>query len=187
MPGVQTTRYPQRKDFMTTTERIRSTIERSIRAMELRPTVGRRTAVSRARVADGTTCEITEGRWSLVSDLSEKGGGDGQGPDPGVLGRAALGSCLAIGVKMWAAYRGVAMSAVDVTVEADFDVAAQYGVGESPPGYTEVRYAISVESDAPEADVVACIDEVVANSPWVDVFARAQPMVKSVTVNAPKE
>ena len=50
---------------------------------------------------DGTTCEVTEGKWSLTADLSEKIGGNGLGPDSGVLGRAAFGSCAAASYVLW--------------------------------------------------------------------------------------
>jgi uncharacterized OsmC-like protein len=169
------------------TDRIRTTFERSIKAISLRPTVGRKTAVSRTRLADGLECEVEEGRWRLVSDLSEKGGGSGSGPDSGVLGRAALGTCLAMGVKMWAAYRGVPVAAVEVEVETDFDAGAQYGVGDSPPGFTEVRYSIRVESGASESDVAAVIEEAERCSPWLDVFSRGQTMRRNVTITAPQE
>jgi len=172
---------------MSDTEQIRTTIERSIKAITLRPAVGLHTAVSTARLVDGLTCEIEEGSWKLAADLSEKGGGNGNGPDPGVLGRAALGSCLAMGIKMWAAYRDVPLTAVEVTVEADFDAGAQYGVGDNPPGYTEVRYAIAVESAAPRPDIEAVIAEAEKNSPWLDVFGRDQKMVRDVTLSAPGE
>lgn len=168
-------------------EHLRTTMERSIKAMTLRPAVGRHTAVSKTRIVDGIACEIEEGRWKLTADLSEKGGGTGTGPDPGVLGRAALGSCLAMGVKMFAVLRGVDVRGVDVEVQADFDVAAQYGLGDSPPGYSEVRYTITVDSDAPEADVMRIVEEAEHNSPWVDVYGRAQTLTRSVVLRAAKE
>ena len=71
--------------------------ERSARALTLRPSLGRSTGVSRARVSNGLTCQIEEGPWKLVADLPAQVGGDAAGPTPGVLGRAALGSCLAMG------------------------------------------------------------------------------------------
>jgi uncharacterized OsmC-like protein len=128
---------------MADTNTIRTTIERSIKALQLRPALGNKTAVSKIRIDEGLTCRIEEGRWTLTSDLSEAAGGNGMGPDPGVLGRAALGSCLAMGYVMWAAVREVPISGVEVEVQTDFDVGAQYGLGEAPAGYTEVRYRVS--------------------------------------------
>jgi uncharacterized OsmC-like protein len=169
------------------TERIRTFIARSIKALKLRPAVGLHTAVSKTRVVDGMTCEIEEGRWKLTSDLHEKSGGNGKGPDPGVLARAALGSCLAMGYVMWGAFREIPLDSVEVEVQADFDAGAQYGLGDAPPGYTEVRYIVSIDSPAPEDDVMRIIEEAEANSPYFDVFTRKQKLVRSVRLNAPQE
>jgi uncharacterized OsmC-like protein len=172
---------------MAQAEKIRTATERSIKTLGLRPTMGRKTAVSRIRVRDGLTCDVEEGRWKLTSDLSEVAGGNGLGPDPGVLGRAALGSCVAMGYMMWAAVRGVPVSAVEVEVQADFDAGGQYGVGEAVPGYSEVRYAVNIESPAPEADILALVEEADAKSPYLDVFGRAQKLVRTVEVKRPEE
>ena len=172
---------------MSDAERIRTFIERSMKAITLRPAVGHHTAVSKVRVVDGLTCEIEEGSWKLTSDLSEKSGGNGKGPDPGVLGRAALGSCLAMGYVMWAAYRGVPFESVEVEVHADFDAGAQYGLGDAPAGYTEVRYNVSIESPASDEDVMRIIEETESNSPYFDVFTREQKLVRSVQLSSSGE
>lgn len=171
---------------MSDAERIRTFMQRSIKALTLRPAIGQHTAVSKVRVVDGLTCEIEEGRWKLTSDLSEKAAGHGEGPDPGVLARAALGSCLAMGYVMWGAYRGVPLASVEVEIQADFDAGAQYGLGDSPPGYTEVRYNVSIQSTAPEADVMRIVEEAEANSPYFDVFTREQKLVRSVQLSSPE-
>ena len=71
----------------------------------------------------------------------------------------ALGSCLAMGYVRWAAQLGVPLASVDVEVQADYDARGEYGVSDEPPGYSEVRYCVRVESEAPEADVLRL-------SPW---------------------
>lgn len=172
---------------MNDAENIRTFIDRSIKALELRPSMGHHTAVSKTRVVDGLHCEIEEGRWKLSADLSEKAAGSGKGPDPGVLARAALGSCLAMGYVMWAAYREVPLESVEVEVQADFDAGAQYGVGDAPPGYTEVRYIVTIGSPAPEDDVMRIVEETEKRSPYFDVFTREQKVVRSVRINATKE
>jgi uncharacterized OsmC-like protein len=86
---------------------IKTILDRNAKALELRPIIGQGTAVTKVRLTEGLACEIEEGAWNLKADMSEKSGGANTGPNPGVLGRAALGSCLAIGYAMWAARRGV--------------------------------------------------------------------------------
>src|SRR3972149_4185870 len=73
-------------------EHLKTALERNIKAIELRPSIGRGTAVTKVRIRDGCTAEIEDGGWKLIADESGKDGGNGEGPDPGVYGRAALGS-----------------------------------------------------------------------------------------------
>ncbi|NIV03707.1 MAG: OsmC family peroxiredoxin, partial [Calditrichae bacterium] len=61
-----------------------------------------------------------------------KHGGNNQGPNPGIFGRAALGSCLAIGYMRWAAKLGVPISKIDIEVQTDYDARGEYGVAKVP-------------------------------------------------------
>ena len=85
---------------METVQRIKTAFERNAQALQLRPALGQKTAVTSVRVVDGLKCEIAEGDWKIVADLGENRGGNNAGPTPGVLGRGALGSCLAMGYIM---------------------------------------------------------------------------------------
>jgi uncharacterized OsmC-like protein len=163
-------------------EAIRTAFERCAKAMTLKPSLGRSTGVSRTRVRQGLTCEIEEGPWKLVADMPAQVGGAGTGPTPGVFGRAALGSCLAVGYMLWAAKLGVPIAALEVEIQADYDDGALFGVSDSPPGYTEVRYSVTVESSAPESDVRRVLDEGDAHSPYLDVFRRGQTCHRSVRI-----
>lgn len=161
---------------------IRHAFERSARALERRPSLGRSTGVSRARIGRGLTCAIEEGPWKLTADMPPQAGGSGAGPTPGVFGRAALGSCLAITYMMYAAKLQVPIAAIEVEVQADYDDGALFGVGDAPPGYLEIRYLVTVESAAPEHDVQRVLDEADAHSPYLDVFARAQTCRRTVRI-----
>jgi len=155
-------------------ERLRDILERNAKAVSLRPALGQGTAKTRVRLKPGMECTIEEGRWTLTAGMSEKSGGTNAGPNPGILGRGALGSCLAIGYAMWAARLGVPIESLDVEVEADYDRRGELGVSdEVPPGYTQVRYRVSVVSPAPEEQVRNVIDTADRYSPYRDVWARA--------------
>jgi uncharacterized OsmC-like protein len=179
---------PHTADEITTrTGGIRDAFERCVRALTRHPSLGRATGVSRTRLRHGLLCEVEEGPWKLVADMPESAGGAGSAPGPGVLGRAALGSCLAIGYRMHAARLGVPITAIDVEIQADYDDGALFGVSGSPPGYLEVRYAVTVHSPAPEDDVRRVLDEGDRHSPYLDVFRRAQRCRRQVhIVSAPE-
>src|SRR5688572_6874814 len=93
--------------------KIKAAIERSRKAMSLKPSLGLGTGISKSRIVDGLRCEITEGKWTLHTDMPEGGGGEASAPTPGVFGRAALGSCLAIGYAMKAAERSITLNSVE--------------------------------------------------------------------------
>ena len=171
---------------MTDVERIKNAHERSLKAVGLRPEIGRGTAVTKVRVRDGLTCDIEDGAWKLVADEGKGDGGNGEGPDPGVFGRAALGSCLAIGYMTLAAVRGVPIAALEVVVEADYDASGMLGLNDgTPPGWTAVRYTVLVESAAPEADVLAVLDEADRYSSILYCFTNPLPVTRDVKISAP--
>ncbi len=164
-------------------ETIRSAFRRNRRALELRPSVGQGTARTRVTLREGLTCDIEDGKWKLVADMSEKHGGGGAGPDPGVLGRAALGSCLVIGYRQWAEHLEIPVSGIEVEVQGDYDSRGSHGVGDVSPGYGEVRYIVTIESDAPEDDVIRLIDTADRHSPWLDDFARPLNVRREVRIS----
>ena len=82
---------------MKNIEKIKKAMIRDEKVVSLRPSVGQGTVVSKVRLQDGLRCEIEEGPWRLTADGSEAMGGEAVGPTPGVFGRAAIGSCLAMG------------------------------------------------------------------------------------------
>lgn len=168
-------------------EKVRVAIERNVKAVSLRPSVGQGTAVTRVRLRPGLACEVEEGSWRLSVGMTDKYGGTNAGPNPGVFGRTALGSCLAIGYAMWAARLGVPLDALEVEVQADYDVRGELGVAdEVTPGYGEVRYIVTVESPAQEADVLRVLDTADRYSSYRDVFARAVPVRREVRITAPR-
>jgi uncharacterized OsmC-like protein len=158
---------------MPPTEQINELFERNGKAMAMRPSVGQGTARTKVTLRDGLTCDIEDGAWKLTVDMSQKAGGDARGPDPGVYGRTALGSCLAICYTLWAARRGITFSNLQVEVQAHYDAGGYHGVEDAPVGDRQVRYIVTVESDAPEADVLAVLDEADAHSPYRENFACA--------------
>jgi len=168
-------------------EAIRKAFERCARAIALRPSLGRSTGISRTRIRQGLVCEIEEGRWKLTADMPPQAGGSGLAPTPGVYGRAALGSCLAVGYMMHAAKLRVPIASLEVEVQADYDNGALFGVGRNSPGYQDVRYTVTIESAAPPEDVSRVVDEGDAHNPYLHIFAYPQTCRRTVRVLPPRE
>jgi len=167
---------------MIDTDKIKTAFERNAEALTLRPGIGQGTAVTRVLVREGMTCEIEDGAWKLVADMAEKHGGNNEGPNPGVYGRAALGSCLAIGYVRWAAKLGVPLSKLEVEVQADYDARGEFAVADIPADYTEIRYVVSIESPAVEEQILQVLDQADAHSSFYDIFARPQKLKRELRI-----
>lgn len=161
-------------------QRIKIAFERNEKALQLRPTLGKKTAITKVRVRDGLLCEIAEGAWKIVTDMGENRGGTNAGPNPGILGRGALGSCLAMGYMMWAAKLGVTITNLEVEIQADMDVRGEYALAEVPAGYLEVRCLVNVESPAQREEVLRVLDVADEHSSYLDIFRRPQQMRREV-------
>ena len=159
---------------MSEAEKIKLAVERTTKALSLKPTLGKGTGISKTRIKNGLTCEIQEGNWKFLADMPESVGGNAQGPTPGVYGRAALGSCLAIGYMMKAAEVNIPIAMLEVEVQADYDDGALFGTADVDPGYSQVRYIVTIESEAAEQDILKMLDDADLHSPYLDVFSRAQ-------------
>ena len=161
-------------------------LDRIENALTKHPSLGIGTERSISTVTGGLRCTTEEGVFRFETDLPETMGGESSGPSPGVLGRAALGSCLAMGYQMRAARLGVDLASVSVEIEADFDVVGMLSMEAAVrPGYSEVRYHVRVESSAPEADILRVLDEGDILSPYRDVFSAETPMKRTVSIQSP--
>ncbi len=145
------------------------------------PAGGRSSSVTTTRIIEGLSCEVTDGPWSLKVGFTKDLGGDDAAPDPGVYGRSALGSCLAIGYMIWASRLDVPIKSLEVEVETDFDACGLLGTADVAPGYSAVKIHIRVESDAPDEEVMAMLDAGDKHSPYLDVFTRPIACERQVT------
>lgn len=162
---------------------IRKIVERNIQVLASKPSRGHLTCATRARLAQGLRCEIEEGPWKFSADLPAKVGGDDTAPTPGALGRGALASCLTMGITIWAARLGVPIDALEVEVQTDFDARGELGMGGVPPGYSHVRYSVSIDSPASRDDLARVISAAERHSPYLDVFGRAMAISRSLRLN----
>ncbi len=167
---------------------IKTAIERTKKALTLKPSLGKGTGTSKARITNGLTCEIQEGNWKFTADMPQSVGGNNLGPTPGVYGRAALGSCLAIGYMMKAAELNIPIQHLEVEVQADYDDGALFGTAEKniPPGYLELRYSINIESDTPREKIMEMLNDGDVHSPYLDIFSRAQKLIRKVNIVSSK-
>lgn len=114
---------------MADVQTIRTAFEHNEAALKQRPSAGRKTGKVKVCSQDGLACEIESGPWTFSADMPKQVGGGETAPTSGIYEAGALGSCLTIMARMWA---------------AKLDM---------PTHWSAIRYRVTVESDAPEADV----------------------------------
>jgi uncharacterized OsmC-like protein len=166
-------------------EGVREALERNASLLSARPGKGQLTATTKAVLRPGLECSVTEGPHTLTVAMTTKYAGTGGGPNPGVLGRAALASCLAICYGMWSARLGIPLDSLEVEVSADFDVRGELGVSDDVrPGYGAVRYVVTATSTSSEADVLRVLDTADRYSPYRDIFATGVPLTREVRISA---
>lgn len=161
---------------MSSMQRIRDAFDRMQHVFAKRPAAAKATATMRARIVDGLHCEAREGDWLLSLDMPADAGGNNAGATPGVHGRAALASCLAMSYSIELARAGIEARGVEVELQVDYDNRGLLGMANVRPGYLNVRHTLFLECDAPRDAVQPALENAQRNSPYLDVFTRAQPV-----------
>ncbi|GMG84480.1 hypothetical protein LNKW23_36960 [Paralimibaculum aggregatum] len=157
---------------------------RAIAVFERRPEQARVTNRGKAEVREGLTCTYEQDGHAVTIDMPGAVGGGDLGPSPGYFGRAAICSCLAIGIKMTALREGLHIASVRVEIAQDFDnrgVLAMPGA-RSAPG--ETRVSIGIVSLEEGARIRAMIDRALAHDPWFLAYRDAQPVTMAVSIAA---
>jgi len=90
-----------------------------------------------------------------------------------------------MGYVTWAAYLGVPIETVEIEMHADFDARGQHGADGIPPGFSEIRYHVRIESSAAEDDVRRVVEQADRTSMVGDVFRRAHTLIGHLTVAPP--
>jgi putative redox protein len=77
-------------------------------------------AVSTTKAAAGAVAvQLAIGRHFLIADTSPENGGDDLGPDPHELLDAALASCTALTLSLYARRKGMKLASVEIEVDHD--------------------------------------------------------------------
>lgn len=168
---------------MSVANTVKDALERNAKVVAARPSVGQGTAVTRVTLNPGLACDVQEGPWQFKVGMTEKYGGDNSGPNPGVYGRAALGACLAIGYGMWAARLEIPIRSLTVEIRARYDVRGELGVDASiRPGYQDIVYVVTVDTDASDDDVRRVLDTADAHSSWLDDIRNPVPVTRELNI-----
>ena len=165
-------------------QRIAAALQRLNGTLARRPDFGHHTGSSVTTLGAGLRCETEVDGWTIASDLRPAFGGEGSAPTPTVLLSSALGACLAMGYQLRAAEHGIELTSVRVTVETDSEVGGMLRCdAPAPPGFTEIRYRVEVESPARRSDLERIVDLADRLSPVLDALTRANRVQRTVSIN----
>jgi uncharacterized OsmC-like protein len=159
---------------------IRAAQERVIAVYREKPKTAFSSAQASGHVGEGLTCRFRQGDREAIMDMSKVIGGDEKGPSPGFFIRAGLAGCVAVGIKLTATREGVAIDAIDVDLEMDFDDGAMFGVGSNTAAPLETRFTITLQSSAPWEEVTAIVDRALAADPYFLALRDAQSVTARV-------
>ena len=169
-----------KQSLMADTKTIKKAFERNVKLLNLKPEKGQYTTSTKIRLTNGTACEVEHKHWKFTADVGKQQGGNDEGPGPGIFYRASLGSCLAIGYAIWAATMGIDIEHLEVDVEADVDARGNFGIDNAEPGYTEMRYTVTIESPASKDEIHEMIKMADKHSPILANFKKPMKMEREV-------
>ncbi len=162
---------------------IKEAQERKIEIFKTRPSAAQSTGQTHVLLNSGTSCEITQGDWKMVCDQPKLSGGGGEGPDPGVFGRGALGACLAQGYALVLARRDLSFKSISVEVQSDIDARGSTGIDDAiPPGYQALRLLVQIESSEDPVAIREAADFADQHSPWFYNLITAIPAERDIVV-----
>jgi uncharacterized OsmC-like protein len=112
-------------------------------------------------------------------------GGTDQGANPVELVLAGLGGCINVLLTSFAPLYQVELSHVTITIEGDLDPEGFMGVNPAVrPGFSEIRYAIALESHSPTDRITALVEHVERVCPVKDTLSGVEVLAQPLHIDA---
>jgi uncharacterized OsmC-like protein len=142
-----------------------------------RPAGGQTTFSAGVRWTGAFRSEATVRTFAPIASDEPRGmGGADSAPNPAEQLLAALGNCLAVGYALSASSAGIAIRALSIDVAGDLDPRVLLGLSDGHPGFSAIRVAIHLETDADEDAVAQLHAKVAATSPVGQTLSQAIPV-----------
>lgn len=170
---------------MTDQKQIKKAFNRYKIALEMFPFLGKRKKNITVRSGKGLTCEVDCGSMKYKVDMPAQVGGSATAPTPGEYEAGALGSCVSIMARMWAAKLGVPIKSIKVEVKYETDRRFLFNLGDVPPHWESIGYSITVVSTASEEDVMHVLDLAHRQSHVRGDFEHSFEVKRTVTIHDP--
>lgn len=168
---------------MTVDAIIQTALERSRKAIELRPSLAAGRVSLRLEMGEGIKCTTSGDGWTVEVDEPASMGGEDSAPGPYIHAFAAVASCFAISIRFLAIMEGIKIERLSIDIESDFDERPFFDLSDSRPGYPTIRLEVDVKSDANDDRIEALIAEARRKSSWFNTFAHANTIETELVRN----
>lgn len=155
-------------------------------ALKMFPFLGQKSEKVTVRTGKGLACKVDCGSLKYNVDMPTQVGGSAAAPTPEKYEAGALGSCVSIMARMWAAKLDVPIEFVKVEVEYETDRRFLFNIGDVSSHWKSISYNITVVSSAPEADVMRVLDLAHRQSHVRGDFEHAFDVKRTVSIDAPQ-
>ena len=112
----------------------------------------------------------------IASDEPKGMGGSDSAPNPVEQLLGALGNCLAVGYAANASVAGITIRDLRIDLDGDVDLHAFLGLADGHAGFSAIRVAVHLDTDADEAAVAELHRKVAATSPVGQTLSKAIPV-----------
>lgn len=143
---------------MANQKMIKKAFERTEKAFKAKPSLAQTTRSVKVSCNNGLTCEVEAGSFKFKTDMPKVVDGEETAPTPGMHEAAALGSCITIMAKMWAAKMDVPINTIETKVVFESDKRFLFDLGGVSSHWSSIAYKIIVESTASEDKVMKVLD-----------------------------
>ncbi len=127
--------------------------------------------------AGGTKAHSSVDQWTIAGERRPRGFtiradeplelcGTNTNPNPQELLMAAMNSCIMVGLVVECCRRGIALRSVSLETGGSLNLAGFFGLDAGvKPGYEEINVSVSIDADAPEAEIRAAYEAALSRSP----------------------
>ncbi len=112
----------------------------------------------------------------IASDEPSALGGSDSAPNPVEQLLGALGNCLAVGYAANASAAGITIRDLRIDLDGDLDLHAFLGLADGHAGFSAIRVAVHLDTDADDAAVAELHRKVAATSPVGQTLSQAIPV-----------
>jgi uncharacterized OsmC-like protein len=142
-----------------------------------RPSAGQTTWSAEVRWIGAYRSEAVVRKFAPVASDEPRGmGGTDSAPNPVEQLLAALGNCLAVGYALNASAAGITIRDLRIDLAGDLDLHALLGLADGHAGFSAIRVAVHLDTDADEAAVAELHKKVAATSPVGQTLSKAIPV-----------